>query len=123
VSAHVAVREARLLAEKWVRSSVASERQMGADLKQVLDAEDPMSAAGWNRPAPATVEQLLDVLEDVRAAVAEGDSFEGFVAWSMPDPDEPELAGADFGLVARYRIGNLQGQGGLRVFQGDGPST
>jgi hypothetical protein len=30
--------------------------------------------------------------------------------------DEPELEGADFGVLARYRIGNLDGQGSLRVF-------
>jgi hypothetical protein len=28
----------------------------------------------------------------------------------------PHLKGADFGLTARYRIGNSMGQGGLRTF-------
>lgn len=119
MSAYAAVREARLLAHKWTLSSDENERRMGADLKQILDTEDPMSAAGWNRPAPASLADLLRVLDDVHEHIAAGDSFEGFVMYSMPDPDEPELAGADFGLVARYRIGNLDGQGGLRVWQGD----
>ena len=81
------------------------------------EQDDPMPA-GWNRPAPADANQLVEVLEDVLTLVREGDSWEGFVQWSMPT-DEPELEGADFGLIARYRIGNLAGQGGLRVYSPD----
>lgn len=33
------LREANLLAEKWMRSYDDTERMMGADLKQVLDSE------------------------------------------------------------------------------------
>jgi hypothetical protein len=57
---------------------------------------------GWNRPAPANVDDVVGVLE-------------GTITWTMPT-DEPELEDAAFGMVARYRIGNLQGQGGLRVY-------
>lgn len=70
---------------------------------------------GWNVPAPATTDEVVAVLEDVLAVVRAGDSFEGFVAYSMPT-DEPWLEGADFGLQARYRVGNSMGQGGLSVF-------
>lgn len=70
---------------------------------------------GWNEPAPATRHEVVDVLRDAADAVELGDSFEGFIAWSMPT-DEPELADADFGMFARYRVGNREGQGGLRVF-------
>lgn len=76
--------------------------------------DDPMPA-GWNRPAPATQDQLVAVLEDALEHVRVRDSFEGFIQWSMPT-DEPELQDADFGLMARYRVGNSMGQGGLRVF-------
>jgi hypothetical protein len=70
---------------------------------------------GWNRPAPANVDDVVGVLEDAAERVAMGDSFEGTITWTMPT-DEPELEDAAFGMVARYRIGNLQGQGGLRVY-------
>lgn len=76
--------------------------------------------AGWNRPAPASTSELVRTLLDVVSRVHAGDSWEGTITYCMPT-DEPELEGADFGLVARYRIGNLDGQGGLRVFtKGDG---
>jgi hypothetical protein len=80
---------------------------------------------GWNQPAPATKAEMIEVLEDVLGAVRDDDSFEGFLQWSMPidDPATEERARADkrwadaeFGLMARYRIGNSMGQGGLRVF-------
>jgi hypothetical protein len=79
---------------------------------------------GWNRPAPANVDDVVGVLEDAAERVGMGDSFEGTITWEMPT-GEPELEGADFGLIARYRIGNLQGQGGLRVFTkaDDGPGA
>lgn len=73
---------------------------------------------GWNRPAPADVDDVVGVLEDAAERVAMGDSFEGTITWMMAT-DEAELAeleDAAFGMVARYRIGNLQGQGGLRVY-------
>ena len=91
-------------------------------VQRELDAfvERDAMPAGWNRPAPASLAELVDVLHDAYDRVAEGDSWEGTITWTMPT-DEPELEGADFGLMARYRIGNRDGQGGLRVFtKGDG---
>lgn len=119
MSAYVAAREARLLAEQWRRASDGTTRRLGEDLLQVLDHEDPMSRAGWNRPAPADTEDVLGVLAEAAERVAIGDSFEGFITWVMPT-DEPELEGSEFGLIARYRIGNLDGQGGLRVYEASG---
>src|SRR4051794_22281331 len=94
----------------------------------------PAMDLGWNVPAPADKEELISVLEDVLALIRADDSFEGTITWSMPT-DEPWLTEvdedaiargvdrewarkptADFGLVARYRIGNSLGQGGLRAF-------
>jgi len=83
------------------------------DTVQFVERDD--MPAGWNRPAPASTSELVRVLLDVVSRVHMGDSFEGTITYTMPT-DEPELAGADFALVARYRIGNLDGQGGLRVF-------
>lgn len=80
-----------------------------------IESRDPMPA-GWNRPAPATRSGLVATLRDALAHVQDGDSWEGTISWSMPT-DEPELEGSEFGLIARYRIGNLQGQGGVRVYQ------
>jgi hypothetical protein len=93
---------------------------------------------GWNLPAPATTEELLFVLDDVRACIEAGDSFEGYFAWSMPTDEQwlypegtafdeygypvsnsdgpPEPLG-EFGLLARYRVGSADGQGGMRVFE------
>jgi hypothetical protein len=85
-------------------------------VRQVESVPDPMPP-GWNRLAPASQAELEDVLHDALERVIAGDSYEGTITWTMPT-DEPELEHADFGLVARYRIGNLAGQGGLRVFTG-----
>lgn len=62
------------------------------------------------KPVGMTQEQLLTVLDDIRARVADGDSFEGHITYAMPD--EP---GADFSVQAAYRIGNSAGQGGMRT--------
>lgn len=83
-------------------------------LRRDEQVPDPMPP-GWNRPAPATRDELVGVVTDALRLVNLGDSWEGFIQWSMPT-DEPELEGAEYGLMARYRIGNLGGQGGLRVW-------
>lgn len=59
-----------------------------------------------------TKDQLLAVLDDIRAGVAAGDSFEGSIEYLMPGPLG---LGGDFAVRASYRIGNTMGQGGLRV--------
>jgi hypothetical protein len=56
---------------------------------------------------------LLAVLADIRAHVERDDSFEGFLNYLMPGPDDPE--DAEFMVEARYRIGNLDGQGNMRM--------
>jgi hypothetical protein len=54
---------------------------------------------------------LLQLLDDVRARVAEGDSFEGFLEYVIP---EDAHSSADFDVRAAYRVGNANGQGGMR---------
>jgi hypothetical protein len=84
-------------------------------VRKAHDVPDPMPA-GWNRPAPAGKADVVRVLLNAAVRVDAGDSFEGTITWEMP-MDEPELDGADFGLIARYRVGNLDGQGGMKVWQ------
>jgi hypothetical protein len=65
-----------------------------------------------NTPVYLSRAQLLDVIDDIRAHVADGDSFEGHVEYLMPDQGDPPDG---FRVKAAYRIGNLQGQGGMRI--------
>jgi hypothetical protein len=66
--------------------------------------------------------QLAMVLNDMMKRVLEGDSYEGSIQYTMPEPATPEeeragwpRADAEFWVIATYRIGNLQGQGGMRL--------
>jgi hypothetical protein len=65
-------------------------------------------------PVGQTKAELLHTLDDIRASVAADDSFEGFIEYLMPGPQgtNPD---ADFEVRASYRIGNSQGQGGVRM--------
>ena len=85
------------------------------EVQRVEGVPDPMPA-GWNRPARASQRDVARVLLEAASRVEIGDSFEGTITWTMPT-DEPELEGSEFGLIARYRVGNLDGQGGVRVWQ------
>lgn len=80
-----------------------------------MSDETPVVALGWNLPAPCSTPELISVLHGVLEAVEAKDSFEGTITYVMPT-DEPWLEGADFGLLARWRVGNSMGQGGLTSF-------
>lgn len=56
---------------------------------------------------------LLSALDDIRYRVALGDSLEGSIEWLMPEG--PEAGPRDFAVRAAWRVGNLQGQGGMRM--------
>jgi hypothetical protein len=73
-----------------------------------------------NRPVPMSKTQLLKVLDDIRAHVADDDSWEGSLQYSIPE--EPR-DGVDFDVHAGYRIGNSLGQGGFRLIAGDPVNT
>ena len=64
---------------------------------------------------PMSKNELVAVLDDIVAHVKSGDSFEGFLNYLMPDVEEMEK-GVEFVVEARYRIGNLMGQGGMRIY-------
>lgn len=68
-----------------------------------------------NYPAPASTETVIEVLSECLTGVRNGDTHEGFVQFSLPYPPE-DPADADFMLIARFRAGNLFGQGSLRTF-------
>lgn len=69
-----------------------------------------------NRPVPMSKRQLLEVLDDIRARVADDDSWEGYLRYSVPE--EPG-DGVAFDVQAGYRVGNSMGQGGFRLIAGE----
>lgn len=80
-----------------------------------------------NMPVWMSHGHLVATLEDILDHVRAGDSFEGSIEYLLPDPDNPDEVPPEFrdgkdgyfepGVMVRasYRIGNLQGQGGLRM--------
>jgi hypothetical protein len=89
-------------------------------------ADNPDTAQGPSTPTPGnaallmTYENLADVLQDMADRVRAGDSWEGHIEYWVPmeddaaadDPPDPNLVA----VTAVYRVGNLQGQGGMRMF-------
>jgi hypothetical protein len=71
-----------------------------------------------NQPVPCSKETLLALLDDIRHHVEANDSFEGYLEYLMPIPEEgqPDFPeDTDFLIKAGYRIGNSMGQGGFRT--------
>lgn len=72
-----------------------------------------------NLPIFLSREELLEVLDDVRLRVERGDSWEGSLEYLLPWSEElgdPETDPPDgFRVRAAYRVGNLMGQGGMRM--------
>ena len=67
-------------------------------------------------PVPMTKDQLVETLETMIEHIRQGDSYEGNLQYLMPFTDDMEIIeGADFVVSAAYRVGNLQGQGGMRM--------
>jgi hypothetical protein len=61
---------------------------------------------------------LAYVLRHMAMCVEQGDSFEGSIEYLMPIPEEEgqEFPEGTYALVqASYRIGNLDGQGSVRM--------
>lgn len=66
-------------------------------------------------PEPMTRTQFLEVLDDIRKRVEAGDSMEGSLEYTFPDVDSEEDLSVEFMVLAAYRVGNLQGQGSVRI--------
>jgi len=63
-------------------------------------------------PAPMTYPQLASILADMADLVREGDSFEGWIQYTLPaDP----VGTGEVLVVGTYRTGNSMGQGGMRM--------
>lgn len=68
-----------------------------------------------NPMEPMTKGQLFALIDDIHERIHEGDSFEGRLIWAIPDPDEDDLPEIVARVEACYRIGNRDGQGGMRM--------
>jgi len=63
-----------------------------------------------------TKEQLSAVLDDIADRIDVGDSWEGSIAWEMPEVHDGDPGEVDFMVGGVYRIGNRDGsQGGMRM--------
>lgn len=69
-------------------------------------------------PESFSQEQLVAVLENILEGVKTGDTLEGSIEFLLPYPPGGESEDADFMVRASYRIGNTEGQGGLRIIGG-----
>jgi len=67
--------------------------------------------AGGIQPVPMSRVELSTLLVEMAATVAEGDSFGGSIEYDALEAPE----GVDYLVHGVYRIGNSQGQGGMRV--------
>ena len=70
-------------------------------------------------PELMTTEELAAILFEMGAKVLAGDSFEGSIEYLLPEPPEhkgdPEPDPNLVHVRGAYRVGNLQGQGGMRM--------
>ena len=67
-----------------------------------------------NLPVPMSYGALASVLRGMAALVEVGDSMEGSIEYMIPmPPNDPE--DAEVMARASFRIGNREGQGGIRV--------
>ena len=68
-------------------------------------------------PERITREELAAILFDMGSKVLAGDSYEGNIEYLLPDGDDvDDIDEADLVNVrGAYRVGNLQGQGGMRL--------
>lgn len=64
-------------------------------------------------PARLNKHELLAHLHAIVRGVESGDSLEGHINWMLPESDDDESFTWD--VVGAYRVGNLEGQGGMIV--------
>lgn len=58
--------------------------------------------------------QLADVLRDMANSIESRDSMEGDLSYTVM---YDWLENGDFEVTGAYRIGNSEGQGGMRIFE------
>ena len=59
-----------------------------------------------------TTEQLLSLLDELKSRIQSGDSFEGTLTYTCIDE---HLQSGEWEVSGSYRVGNQDGQGGMRV--------
>lgn len=64
------------------------------------------------KPIFMTSEELVLVLRDMAERVEKNDSFEGSIEYTLPDILDAQDG---FRVRASYRVGNLNGQGSMRM--------
>jgi hypothetical protein len=68
------------------------------------------------RPAVVSREDLVAILNDMADRVRVGDCFGGSIEFEYWDQENG--AGKDeFSAMGAYRVGNLEGQGGMRIIR------
>lgn len=92
----------------------------GMEIRATVDYEDEMPA-GFNRPIRVDKTILVTTLRNVAAHVEADDSAGGFVEYEWSETP------GKYDVRASYRVGNLLGQGGLRILheerENDGSSA
>jgi hypothetical protein len=69
-------------------------------------------------PAVMKTSELADVLQDIIEGICREDCFGGWIEFHYWD--EEAGAGRDeYSVMGAYRVGNLEGQGGMRIIGGD----
>lgn len=61
-----------------------------------------------------TTKEIVGVLRDIAMRIERGDSFEGSFHYSCM---EDHLQRGQWEVEANYRIGNIDGQGGVRIIE------
>lgn len=103
--------------EEWVELGYrALPRRYIVQDRQVVTvmAEWPSEQPARRHSKRMEPKQLAAVLLDMSVHVEQGDSYDGSISY------ETDYEGGEpgFGVVAAYRVGNLMGQGGMRVIGG-----
>lgn len=110
--------------EEWVelgyrelpRRHVVKDRQV-VTVTAIWPGEEPQQ----RRPKQMTPEQVSALLLDMSVRVGQGDSFDGSISYYLDyENNEPGIV---FDVTAVYRVGNLMGQGGMRIIEGDAPTN
>ena len=85
----------------WFANAMAAEEMRQAGLEREREGQG-------KQPYEIDKQDLLSVLFDITRGVAIGDTLEGSIVFTLGSPERWDVRG-------QYRVGNLQGQGGVRV--------
>lgn len=66
-------------------------------------------------PQAMSYAELANVLIDMAERARTGDSFEGFISYTIPDLADGHDPDHQVEVAASYRFGNLMGQGSMRI--------